>query len=67
MSQASDRPRNAIAKCGVAWLPMADIGDGTGETDLTLLTMHQMLGAGEFKNALHNTNSQVAIQGGMGP
>lgn len=66
VSRASDRPRNAIPECGVGWLPMADVGDGTGETDLTFLTMRQMLGAGEFKEALHNIKSQTAIQQEMG-
>lgn len=67
MSRASDRPRNAIAECGVAWLPMADVGDGTGEPDLTILLMRQMLGAGEFKHALHGILKQEDIKSGMGP
>lgn len=67
MSRASDRPRNAIKECGVAWLPMADVGDGTGEPDLTILLMRQMLGAGEFKNALHHILKQEDIESGMGP
>lgn len=67
MSRASDRPRNAIPECGVAWLPMADVGDGTGEPDLTILLMRQMLGAGEFKNALHGIVKQEDIETGMGP
>lgn len=67
MSRASDRPRNAIPECGVAWLPMADVGDGTGEPDLTILLMRQMLGAGEFKNALHGILKQEDIESGMGP
>jgi hypothetical protein len=67
MSRASDRPRNAIPECGVAWLPMADVGDGTGEADLSILLMRQMLGAGEFKNALHNIIRQEDIESGMGP
>jgi hypothetical protein len=67
MSRVADRPRNAIAECGIAWLPMADVGDGTGEPDLTILLMRQMLGAGEFKNALHGITSQADIERGMGP
>jgi hypothetical protein len=65
-SRASDRPRNATPECGVAWLPMADVGDGTGETDLSILTMRQMLGAGEFKQALHGIAKQEDIATGMG-
>ena len=66
MSRASDRPRNAIPECGVAWLPMADVGDGTGEADLSILLMRQMLGAGAFKNALHHIIKQEDIESGMG-
>ena len=66
MSRASDRPRNAMTECGVAWLPMADEGDGTGEADLSILLMRQMLGAGEFKNALHTILKQEGIEQGMG-
>jgi hypothetical protein len=67
MSRAADRPRNAIPECGVAWLPMADVGDGTHDTDLSILLMRQMLGAGEFKNALHGILKQEDIESGMGP
>jgi hypothetical protein len=67
VSRAADRPRNAIPQCGVAWLPMADVGDGTGETDLTLLTMRQMLGAGDFKQALHNNKSVANLAQDLGP
>jgi hypothetical protein len=67
MSRAADRPRNAMAECGVAWLPMADVGDGTGDPDLTILLMRQMLGAGEYKNALHGIFKQEDIEKGMGP
>jgi hypothetical protein len=67
VSRASDRPRNAIKECGVAWLPMADVGDGTGEPDLTLLTMRQMLGAGEFRQGLANNKAQASLAQDMGP
>jgi hypothetical protein len=67
LSRAADRPRNAIKECGVAWLPMADVGDGTGETDLTMITMRQMLGGNDFAQGLHAIKSQAAIQPAMGP
>ncbi|MGI9248057.1 MAG: hypothetical protein ACR2QI_03530, partial [Woeseiaceae bacterium] len=35
VSRASDRPRNAIKECGIAWLPMADDGDGMFDDDVT--------------------------------
>jgi hypothetical protein len=67
LSRVADRPRNAITECGVAWLPMADVGDGTGEEDLTLLVMRQMLGAGAFDQALANNTSQATLAEDLGP
>ena len=67
MSRAADRPRNAIPECGVAWLPMADVGDGTHDADLSILPMRQMLGAGDFKHALQGIQKQEDIESGMGP
>ena len=66
MSRAGDRPRNAITECSVAWLPLADVGDGTGNPDITILLMRRMLGAGEFKNALHGILKQEDIGHGIG-
>ena len=54
LSRAADRPRNATVQCGVAWLPMADDGDGAVDTDVTVLQLRHMLGAGEFKYAIQN-------------
>ncbi|MES2489940.1 MAG: hypothetical protein V4607_09105 [Pseudomonadota bacterium] len=48
VSRAADRPRNAITQCGVAWLPMADDGDGTGDADVTVLQLRHMLGTQNF-------------------
>jgi hypothetical protein len=54
VSRAADRPRNATAQCGVAWLPMADDGDGAVDADVTVLQLRNMLGTGEFKHAVQN-------------
>ncbi|WP_432720798.1 hypothetical protein R0381_002925 [Jeongeupia wiesaeckerbachi] len=54
VSRAADRPRNAIAQCGIAWLPMADDGDGAGDDDVTVLQLRHMLGTGNFKHAVQN-------------
>lgn len=54
VSRAADRPRNAIPQCGVAWLPMADDGDGAVDADVTVLQLRHMLGTGEFKHAVQN-------------
>ncbi len=66
LSRESDRPRNAINECGVSWLPIADVGDGTGDPDLSFLVLRNMLGRGEFKHAVQNIKSQETIQQDMG-
>jgi hypothetical protein len=67
MSRAADRPRNAIPECGIAWLPMAPVGDGAGDPDMTLLTQRHMLGRSEFPHAIQNVRSQESIEQDMGP
>lgn len=52
VSRAADRPRNALAQCGVAWLPMADDGDGAGDDDVTVLQLRHMLGEKDFPHAI---------------
>lgn len=66
VSRAADRPRNARNECGIAWLPMADDGDGAGEADVTVLQLRHMLGAGEFKNAVQNVQSAESMARDMG-
>ena len=66
VSRAADRPRNATPQCGVAWLPMADDGDGAGEEDVTVLQLRHMLGLGEFKNAVQNVQSHGSMPRDMG-
>lgn len=66
VSRAADRPRNATAQCGVAWLPMADNGDGSGDDDMTVLQLRHMLGDGDFKNAVHGIRSPSTILQDMG-
>ena len=48
VSRKADRPRNAITQCGVAWLPMADDGDGAVDDDVTALQLRHMLGTKDF-------------------
>lgn len=66
MSRAADRPRNARPECGVAWLPMSDDGDGTGEEDVTVLQLRHMLGTGDFKNAVQDVQSAETMAKNMG-
>lgn len=66
VSRAADRPRNAIAQCGVTWLPMADDGDGAGDDDVTVLQLRHMLGTGEFKHAVQSVKGHDSIERDMG-
>lgn len=66
VSRASDRPRNATTQCGVAWLPMADDGDGSGDENVTVLQLRHMLGEGDFKNAIQNVQSAGTMAQDMG-
>ena len=52
VSRKADRPRNATPACGVAWLPMADNGDGAVDEDVTVLGLRHMLGSQDFPNAV---------------
>ena len=52
VSRAADRPRNAIPECGVAWLPMADNGDGAADDDVTVLQLRHMLGTKDFAHSI---------------
>ena len=66
LSRKADRPRNAIAQCGVAWLPMADDGDGAADNDVTVLQLRHMLGAGAFPNAIQGISKPGAEEKDMG-
>jgi hypothetical protein len=52
VSRKADRPRNAITQCGIAWLPMADDGDGAIDNDVTVLQLRHMLGTANFPHAV---------------
>ena len=66
VSRAADRPRNARTECGVAWLPMADDGDGAGDEDVTVLQLRHMLGTGDFRHAIQGVQSQQTMARDMG-
>lgn len=66
VSRVADRPRNAIKECGVAWLPMADDGDGAVDDDVTVLQLRNMLGTGDFKHAVQGVKSQASMAQDMG-
>jgi hypothetical protein len=50
-SRAADRPRNATARCGVAWLAFPARGDGAGDRNLAQLVIRNMLPAAGFTHA----------------
>ena len=54
VSRKEDRPRNARLDCGVAWLPMADDGDGAVDADVTVFQLRHMLGAADFGHAVQS-------------
>ncbi len=66
VSRVADRPRNARAECGIAWLPMADDGDGAVDEDATVLQLRHMLGAGDFKYAVQGVQSHGSMAQDMG-
>lgn len=52
VSREADRPRNAIARCGVAWIKWADDGDGALDVDAGVLQIRNMLAAPDFTHAI---------------
>ncbi len=66
VSRAEDRPRNATLECGVAWLPMADDGDGAVDDDVTILQLRHMLGARAFPGAVQNIPAPGMEEQSMG-
>lgn len=52
VSKRADRPDNARASCGVAWLDWGKRGDGAGDPDYALLIMRNMLVNPDFDEAI---------------
>lgn len=52
VSKSADRPANARAKCGVAWLDWGERGDGAGDPDYALLIMRNMLVDPDWNEAI---------------
>ncbi len=67
ISRAEDRPRNAIAECGIAWLPMADDGDGLMDDDVTVVQIRNMLADTNFKHAVQRVEKIGDERAVMGP
>ena len=56
ISREADRPRNAIAACGVAWLKLADDGDGAGDKDAGVVQIRNMLSKPDFGQSIQAVN-----------
>ena len=67
VSRAEDRPRNAIKRCGLAWLPMADDGDGMFDDDVTVVQIREMLAAPDYVHAIKRVTSQADLSATLGP
>lgn len=52
ISREADRPRNATKACGIAWLPIADDGDGMFDEDVTIVQVRNMLASQYFPHAI---------------
>jgi hypothetical protein len=54
-SRPQDRPSNATAKCGVAWLAWSPAGDGGEDRDFGWMQLRNMLPSPSFRHAIQNT------------
>jgi hypothetical protein len=52
VSREADRPRNAIERCGVAWIRWADDGDGAVDENAGVLQIRNMLATPGFEHAI---------------
>lgn len=66
VSRAADRPRNATARCGVAWLAWPAHGDGAGDRDLAQLIIRNMLPARSFTHAAQAVSTHGTEKAKMG-
>ena len=67
ISRVGDRPRNATPECGLAWLPMAEDGDGVFDEDTTIIQYRHMLTAPDFPNSIQRVFKQEDLESTMGP
>lgn len=52
IGKAPDRPSNANAACGIAWLPWGPFGDGAGRKTAGLVLIRQILADPEYAQAI---------------
>ncbi len=66
-SLPSDRPSDATAACGVAWIPWPARGDGDGHLDDGLLIVRNMLPSRGFHHAIQDTTVPGDERAVLGP
>jgi hypothetical protein len=68
LSLPQDRPKNATAKCGVAWMNYGTAGDGYTRPDSTLLILRNLATTAHpaFKNAIQNIATPATVKSTMG-
>ncbi len=66
VSREADRPRNARRECGLAWLPMADDGDGVFDKDASVVQIRNMLASPDFPQAVQRVQRDGDIEKVMG-
>jgi hypothetical protein len=66
VSTKADRPDNARARCGVAWLDWGERGDGAGDPNYGLLIMRNMLVSPGFERAIQRVPRPTAEPEVMG-
>ena len=67
ISRVEDRPRNAVNECGIAWLPMADDGDGMFDEDVTIIQFRHLLPSDNFEHSIQKVERQDQLRKVMGP
>ena len=67
ISREEDRPRNAVNDCGIAWLPMADDGDGMFDDDVTIIQFRHLLPSNSFEHSIQKVKRQDQLEEIMGP
>jgi hypothetical protein len=68
LSLPQDRPENATAKCGVAWMNYGTAGDGYTRPDSTMLLLRNLATTAhpKFKNAIQNIATPGSVKSTMG-
>ena len=58
ISKLKDKPRNAMIECGIAWLPIAEDGDGVFDDDVGIIQFRHMLSSETFQNSIQSVDFQ---------